>query len=392
MKGKLIFVITSFVLIADTLLCQNDFRNGFIITLEQDTIIGQVDYRSNSNNYKSCIFKGEQEESVYYPDEILGFGYDHDKFFLSQIVEGSFVEVLVLGEISLFKSTNEFHLKKDTSVYTVKSFYEEVKINGKVFKTENTNWKGIVSYLMSDCISNLNSILSKLRLEEKSLTELVVKYNECKGRAFTEFKTNQPWAKYSIGASMGIARSEIQTKNDLDYMFYMDASYISLDPVMGILVEMSMPRLNENLAVQAEIQFIKSSYSSLTLINTSTTYYDTYIDLSTLSVPLSLKYTFPEKRFGWYLQGGANLDYHVKLTSKLLIENVYGNVVHTLPERSAFPLSVNKFQLGYWGGVGIVKSFEKFKASIAFRHYEIPALSYVADRKVSVVNLIIFKK
>lgn len=134
---------------------------------------------------------------------------------------------------------------------------------------------------MSDCISNPNSILSKLRLEEKSLTELVVKYNECKGRAFTEFKTNQPWAKYSIGASMGIARSEIQTKNDLDYMFYMDASYISLDPVMGILVEMSMPRLNENLAVQAEIQFIKSSYSSLTLINTSTTYYDTYIDLST---------------------------------------------------------------------------------------------------------------
>src|SRR5690554_7238865 len=103
---------------------------------------------------------------------------------------------------------------------------------------------------------------------------------------------------------MGIARSEIQIKNDLDYMFYMDASYISLDPVMGILVEMSMPRLNENLAVQAEIQFVKSSYSSLTLINTSTTYYDTYIDLSTLSVPLSLKYTFPEKRFGWYLQGG----------------------------------------------------------------------------------------
>jgi hypothetical protein len=399
MKDKIIFVIISFFLIANGSFCQNDFRKGFIITLEKDTIIGQVDYRSNTKNYNSCIFKGEQEEREYYPDEIFGFGYYNDKFFSSQIVEGSFVEVLVLGEISLFKSQNKYHLKKDTSVYDLESIFEEFEIDGTAGIKENNRWRQIMSYLIFDCISNPNSIVSNLRLKEKSLTELVVRYNKCKGLDFTEFKVSKPWIKYNFGATIGIARSEIQIRDKIGYVPYMDDSYNSIDPLIGVLVDISSPRITEKIAFQGEIHFIKSSYSSLVILNNIplTEYHDSYIDLSTLSIPLSFKYSFPEKRFGLYLQGGINYDHHLiskaKLLSEIVIHNPSGNVVVTYPERSAFEINKNHF--GYWGGIGILRSYQKFKVSIAIRYFEMSALNKTVDFKASnsriLINLILFK-
>lgn len=395
MKYKLIIAIILFVVLANRSFCQSDFRKGFIITLEQDTIIGQVDYRSNTKNNKSCIFKGEQEEREYYPNEIFGFGYGNDKLFLSQIVENSFVEVLVLGEISLYKSKDKYHLKKDTSIYDLESFSEEVVIDGEVRIRENYRWHGITSYLISDCINNTDRVVSSITLDEKSLTKLIVKYNKCKGSDFLEFKVSKPWIKYDFGATVGLMRSEIRITNKSGSISYLDDSYSSIDPSVGVLFGISSPRIIEKFAFQGEFHFTKSSYSSLVVLNSSSIkYYDTYIDLSTLSVPLSLKYSFPEKKYGLYLQGGINYDYHIRSDTKLLSESVTGNMVYTFPERSAF--EINKNQIGYWGGIGILKSYQKFKASITIRYFEMPALNKTGDFNASnsriLINLILLKK
>ena len=94
------------------------------------------------------------------------------------------------------------------------------------------------------------------------------------------------------------------------------------------------------------------------------------------------------------MQGGINYDYHLISKSKLLSESVTGNVVYTSPERSAF--EINKNQIGYWGGIGILKSYQKFKASLAIRYFEMPALNKTGDFTASnsriLINLILFKK
>ncbi len=74
------FIIILLLIIASNSLGQTDFRNGFIITSENDTIQGELAYRSNSRNYqscifKSCIFKGEQAAREYFPEDILSFGH-----------------------------------------------------------------------------------------------------------------------------------------------------------------------------------------------------------------------------------------------------------------------------------------------------------------------------
>ncbi len=396
MKDKILFATIFFVLIVNSSFCKNNFRSGFIITFEKDTIVGQVDYRSDKKNYNSCIFKAEHEEREYYPNEILGFGYYDDKFFLSQIVEGSFVEVLVSGEMSLFKSLDKYHLKKDGNVYNLELFFEEVKKDGTVHLIENTRWRGILSYLISDCMSDHRSIASNLKTKERSLIELVVTYNKCKGLDPKEFKANKPWTKFDFGATVGIARSGILIRKKLESASYLGDSYNSIDPSIGVVFDISSPRMTERVAFQGELHFIKHSYSSLVLVKKYSLreYHDTYIDLSSLSIPLSFKYSFPERKNGFYLQGGINLDYHLTSRTKLLTERIICNVVNTSPERSAF--KINKEQIGCWGGIGMFRSFPKFKASVALRYFQISPLhkseDFTATSSRFFMNLILYKK
>ncbi|MFT7036614.1 MAG: hypothetical protein ACJA2S_005148 [Cyclobacteriaceae bacterium] len=395
MNKKITLTLFILLLTIGSSYSQSNFRRGFIITSKKDTIQGQVDYRSNSKNYKSCIFKSEQLEKEYDPNQILGFGYTDDKFFTSQIIEGSFVEALIIGEISLYRSLDKYHIKKDTAIFDIESMIEEVNIDGKVRQMDKGKWRGVLIYLTSDCSTNLRSLIAELKLEEKSLTRFVIKYHKCIGAEFTEFKADIPWTQFDFGTTIGLSRSDIQIDDYAESFPYLDNSYTSIDPFIGLILNISFPRISERIALQGEVHFMKSSYSALVkLEGSSTQYHDTFIDLSTLSIPLSMKYSFPEKRFGLYLQAGLNYDHHLNASTRLLTEQAYGNVVNTYPERAAFELSNNQF--GYWGGIGLHKSYEKFRGGVTIRYVQMSTLNRTEDlfannNKVS-LSIILFKK
>src|SRR5688572_22358710 len=90
---------------------QTDFRKGFVITLQRDTISGLVNYREGANAHEICEFKKLENLNAtsYRPDEIFGYGFLDDKFFESRKVQEenksprvAFVEVLVKGMVSLY--------------------------------------------------------------------------------------------------------------------------------------------------------------------------------------------------------------------------------------------------------------------------------------------------
>ncbi len=374
---------------------QNDFRKGFIVTNIQDTVQGLVAYRSNLRNYESCIFRKEANTREYLPPEIIGFGFHDDQFFSSQIVQNAFVEVLVKGDISLYKFREKYLLKKDTATFELKSDLEEIEVDGKIGYKEKSGWRGVLTYLISDCLTNSNRLTAAIKLDEKPLTKLIVRYNDCKQADFTEFKTSKPWTKIDLGISIGLVRSVIKNTSESGTFRYLDKSYNSLDPTIGLLLSISSPRLAERLSFQSEVYVMTSSYSSLVTINESIDeFHDTYIELTTLSVPLSIKYTYLRDNYGFYFQAGMNYDYHLNSSTKLLSEQITGNVVNTFPERTAF--EVNKKQLGFFGGAGVLKSYSKFKSSIALRYFQMYSLNatdgFSSNNNRISINLILFKK
>jgi hypothetical protein len=98
---------------------QNSFREGKIITNNNDTIVGFINSKNDSKLFKECQFK-QQENSqavTYKPQNIKAFIIDHGmrKFvrgklpFVSEVV---FLEILCEGRINLYFLNNNSPLEK----------------------------------------------------------------------------------------------------------------------------------------------------------------------------------------------------------------------------------------------------------------------------------------
>ena len=73
-KTSLIFI---FLIITQISFAQKDFREGYIVTKENDTIQGLIDYRGDIRNSEKCVFKQNAESSdiEYLPADINAYLY-----------------------------------------------------------------------------------------------------------------------------------------------------------------------------------------------------------------------------------------------------------------------------------------------------------------------------
>lgn len=391
MKHPILLLPLILMLIIGKSLGQQDFREGFVITLDGDTLSGWVEYRSNQKNYQSCMFRGEAGMVPYAPDQILGFGYEGDKRFSAQVVDGVFVEVLITGPISLYKLRDQYYVHKDTSLFALKSVLKQVERDGKVADVETSNWRGVLMLLTIDCLSEARQLVEDLTFREKSLTRLVIKYNRCQGADYAESKADRPWTEVDWYVTSGMVGSHIRmTSGELSLPHLRD-TYHSLDPFVGVGFSLSSPRIWERGSLEGEVHYFRPIFSSLNEINRwHTEYYETIIDLQILSVPLSVKYKFPLKPFDVFLQGGMTFDLHLGSYTLVRHELVMDNVVWTSPESQAFDLlPFDIFQLSGWGGIGVQKSFQRVKAGVTMRYYRVTPLGIwplhrIANHRLSV--------
>lgn len=64
----------------DSVCAQRNFRSGYIITLKQDTVYGQIDFRTDKVNAERCVFKlrTNTDPVTYLPFEIAGYRFTDD--------------------------------------------------------------------------------------------------------------------------------------------------------------------------------------------------------------------------------------------------------------------------------------------------------------------------
>lgn len=364
-----------FLLFHFAVFAQADYRSGFVVTHENDTLFGQLDYRSNFRNYQSCIFREGEDTFEYFPGQISGFGFVNDKYYSSGIIDSVFVEVLVSGQVNLYKHRDHFYVKKqDSDLYKLETKEKYVEINPNIYNrlikkkgmVEDTKWIGVLNYLLSDCISVTRNLNGKA-LTEKNLSNLIVNYHDCLGLECIEFKQNKAWSKIDLSLSAGMLISYIRIQSQNGLYYYLHRNYRSYDPSIGAFLEFSSPRISEYLYFQSGIHYNRPSYTSLVIKEYlhAQHYYDTHINFSNVAVPVCLKYVFPGVSNLKFIQAGMTCNFVVNGDAKLTTEIVKDQVVTTY-ESPAFEL--NKMQLGLWGGIGLTKSFERFEGSLSLRY------------------------
>src|SRR5690349_13148654 len=88
------------------LFSQNDYREGYIVTIDHDTVPGFILYKESASRYTKCSFRKEMnaEAVEYYPLRIAGYGIKNDHYYKSKLVmidsvnSHYFAEVLVQGK------------------------------------------------------------------------------------------------------------------------------------------------------------------------------------------------------------------------------------------------------------------------------------------------------
>ena len=95
-------------------------RPGYIITNENDTINGYLDFRTGTKNSRKCDFCAETETQYnsYYPNDIKGFRFIEDgKMYISKKIKVNnesadvFLEYLIKGIVNLYSFSNAAEIR-----------------------------------------------------------------------------------------------------------------------------------------------------------------------------------------------------------------------------------------------------------------------------------------
>lgn len=369
---KRIIITTLSLLCGFTLLAQKNFVDGYIITQDGDSLIGKIDLRSSTKNYQSCMFeKGDVTE--YLPADILGYGFSGGKYYTSQALENVFVEVIISGELSLYKYKSSLYIqKKDGSVdrldYTLE---EEEKADWRTEKAtkSNTEWHRIFASAIADCYDDPSKTVAPLKLTEKELTAAVIDYNNCRNLPYTVYKQNKEGVKFNFGLMAGytFATLKAEAGNFPILSRHLAEEYTSQFPFFGGSVNISSPKISETLSFQQDILYSQTSFSSI--VETDVTSRDEVhtvdIDLTMISLPFSIKYQSTGQSISYFFQAGGNIE--LLSGSDTSLETVITNPDNTTETRSAEALGLKSGAFGPWFGLGVAKHFNSFTTELNLR-------------------------
>lgn len=338
----------------------NNATPGFAISNSGDTIQGKVLNINQKSIYNTCSFETQNGVQVFKPNEIKGFGIK-SQFFTSQVVDSSFVEVLMEGTISLYKQEDIFWVTKNGELFILQSKEKKVTTGSSSFVIESNKWKGALSFLISDCMSNAQQRTARMSFNEKQIINVIRQYNQCKGEVITEYKENEKWNTVRFGLYGSYTFSSIK--------FNTNPESIKSDyPGIGLVVELSSPRISKNFSLQFEPHYAISKYRYARYEQASGYQYcDLYrVDLKTLSLPISVRQSIWNTKVDFYYQFGVYMDYH--FNKKSVIQSKYTDGYEIFESDDIDFIEINSFQPGLLIGLGVMKNLDHFGFGLSFRY------------------------
>jgi hypothetical protein len=335
MKKLSLLVFIIFFGILDAI-SQSDFRCGYIIKNNQDTIHGLIDYKGNNANAKKCLFKSD-ESSVpieYTPDQLKAYRFCDSKYYISRMVtiDGSekllFLEYLINGIVDVFYlkdnwGSHYFIEKDDGILYQLKNEEKEIVVDDAHYFRESKEYVGVLKYMFVNSPS-ISKKIENVNLNHKSLINIAKDYHKevCDNEECIIYEKKIPNTIKSFGFLMGLGFTSFKiTRNSVDSMFLGDyKSKFILYPTVGFYYRTGLPMVNEHLSFQYEgtFSYKKSELSSLYIEPLYNLHYTNRIEWSQFDFCNAgiLKYEYNKGKIRPVLQLGGYFDY--SLVSKYI--------------------------------------------------------------------------
>lgn len=351
--------LTTFILILFFPLFSSGQDDYFVI----DNVINIMNVLDNGDliNGRICQVKTGREIIEYTPYEVSEYGFKNGQVYVSKEIQLAdsakrvFLECLHNGETSLYyyrgKGQKTFFIEKDSSLF--------VELPKKT--PANEHYSERLLSLTRDC-QNVADASKLVAYNKKPLTKFIARYNACELKPFPHFK-------YGIVVGLGFSKlvPSYKTHEESKYMTiirdsefdYFDYEY---DSKFSVGVFIDNPILASDFSIHTELLFsqYKNSYSYTSEVKKI----NLKIDLTTLTVPVLLRYTVPVNNFRPYFNLGPAYSYHIKnesiLHKSILMAHDVSDLTKTTLE-SVMP----SHEIGYAIGCGLEFDLD-FRRSIFF--------------------------
>ena len=258
MKNFLVVIMLIFS--ANTLFAQIQFKQGYVITLDGDTLFGEIDYQDNDVLARQCCFREspQSQSQMFSPLDITGYRFTDGKYFVSKNINGIpyFLEYLLNGAINLYTLHDEikvthFYIEKE-GIDLVEIPYEKkiVRRYDKNYAHSTTTHIGILQYYMQDA-GELNSQIAAIKEPtRRNLLKLTENYHNvvCDSVSCIIYEKKLQRVKFNPQLVFGAnyPSTEIANKN-------------TFVPVYGLLCHFSLPDISDKLYLRTGV--FASSYN-----------------------------------------------------------------------------------------------------------------------------------
>ncbi|NDV77531.1 hypothetical protein [Dysgonomonas sp. 511] len=319
-----------------------NYKEGYILSNNGDTIKGIIDYKADKTNAKVCYFKTKPgaETQSFHPEEIAGYRIwnekDKETYYTSKEIniDGNsqlvFVEYLLQGVMNLYfypsEKQNYYILEEDgVATYVTKQADVLDKKDGKEFYRKDVKYRGILAYLFKDTPA-VAEMAGKIDFNHKSMINLVKKYHDttcATGEACVVFlgDGNKRKAKFKFSLYAG-ANYLLSSEIFIWYNSDMNFDMTKVNPLVGGQVVLYAPRISQSVGVVLDASFskLKGSFDGYARYHSVANGYRDYnyrleLDEFSFSGKLGFRYTFQTGKIKPTLEGGYS--YSTLLGNKL---------------------------------------------------------------------------
>ncbi len=313
-------------------------KSDYYLT-DSATVVGVklIDAGDKKNSQFISAKKGQDVVQLS-PDEVREYGFADKRVYLSKkihiddTVRYVFLEKLIEGKVFLY------YYRGKTKLFFVErngSLLEEIPKNKG---NEKSTYKAHLKKITEDCPEVANAA-NFVGYNKQSFMRFIDRYKECELKPFPHFrygiKAGYEWSKIIISKG-----STNQALEQFDYRY---------EGAFAIGLFMDLPINMSDFSLNIGINYSRQGYSYNKLYNGKDN--DFVANLSSLKMPVLVRYSFPSNTCRFFMQSGGIVEYNFNKDINLYESTSKGNVI-TIESHQAVT-KIDDYQLGFSLGAGI---------------------------------------
>lgn len=361
---------------------QSDFRKGYIVNNDNDTIHGLIDYKGNKANAQRCVYKKENSAILrkFSPSQIKSYRFIDSKYYVSKSVENGneapllFLEYLVNGIIDVYYYRNdegEHYLIDDGSgkLYELKDERKEVVVDDVQYFRRSKEYIGVLKATFKDSPEIIQKV-DKVKLNHQSLVDISHDYHDqvCSTEECLIYERKSVNKEKAFGLVVGanvLSLVEVRefTSDFLPYLINSDFGQ-RVNFSFGVFYKSNLTFWNERLYFQYEGTYasvnLETSHSYSPSRFNPTAVHSIELSHNTFNNLLMLKYEFPNGKFRPTFQAGCfwKFLFGVEYRRESAEQFVSGGLFNE-QEFDEYPFSNTEFGLNV--GAGLKTYYQKQK-------------------------------